>query len=169
MIQFDISALAGLISSGSEIISAKLWVNSRTKQSGGPFTYSLYRVLRNWNGGVNIGSCGTQPAAPGDVTWNSAQDSIVLWATPGVDNTVTDRAATPSAQFIQPGGGFVSDENTWYSFDVTIDVANMFDVIIPNYGWHMRVELPGPGGLNFFQSGAVAFGDGRRPYLEVEV
>jgi hypothetical protein len=156
LMKYDVSALSGLISASSQIISAKLYVQS-TNHNGGDIIIDAHRILREWN----QGNKNSAPATTGEMTWSSAKYLVELWGTEGCDNTANDRLAIISDT------ATVNASFTFFNWDVTVDVKDFFDGTT-NYGWILKTSLldTGTGTSSFANS---RYSASQRPYLEINI
>jgi hypothetical protein len=95
IIAFDLSE----IPTDATVLSAMMELRtSHYKSHPQDMTVSAYGVKRAWR--------------ELETTWNAARTDVA-WGQPGIEDTVSDRDAVPTASQL------VSDTNTWYAFDIT--------------------------------------------------
>jgi outer membrane protein assembly factor BamB len=157
LIKFNLSALSGLISSSSQIVSAKLKMKTNDQPAGsGSMAVDAFRMKKDWNQGNN-------PYAPADigeneVTWSHQYYNGTAWTGAGVSN-VADRDLTAD------GTATISTNRTWYEWDVTNSVKTMFDTG-QYYGWLLKWQTEGT--ANYFRVySSEQSNSGNRPYLEI--
>ncbi len=126
LLQFE---LAGMIPTGSQVISASLQMYmSRTSTSS--TSVALHRALASWGEGASDAPKeeGTgAPAVPGDATWLHRVYDDLLWSSPGGDFDPSE------SQFITVVG---LGNYTWPSNAAMVaDVQNWVDHPQNNFGW----------------------------------
>ena len=84
LIRFDLSALHDLITSSSEIVTAKLYIYANGGVVDSPLDVSIYKVLRSWGEGQDPSS---SHADPGECSWLHSA-SPLRWTVPGAGSTV---------------------------------------------------------------------------------
>jgi hypothetical protein len=132
LINFDLSALGNVISSSSQIVSAKLKLKTQCYLSCGspqPMDIEVFRVKKPWVEGTKDG--GT--AAAGESTWRYQAYNTTEWTAWGVDDAA-DRETTADDTVT------VSTESEWYEWDVTDSLKYMFDND-EYYGWLLKWQL----------------------------
>ena len=128
MVKLDfLTGLNALITSSAEIDSATLYM--QVNAQNGSRTVYCHRIKRDWiEGTKNNGG-----AATGEPTWNYAKHNQVAWTTVGAQHTNDiDTTATDSKT--------VSSIDYYEAFDVTVDVKDMFDTTVSNYGWQLKAS-----------------------------
>jgi hypothetical protein len=155
MINFNLSNLGDLISSSSQIVSAKLKLKSQCYFScGSPQSMDIdvFRIKKSWIEGTQDGA----PAA-GEPAWRY-QANPTQWTAWGCDDS-TDRDTTPDDTVT------VSEEGVWYEWDVTNSLKYMFDHN-EYYGWLLKWQLEDSAKrYRFWSSEYTTSAD--RPYLEI--
>jgi len=140
LLRFDLASIpaGSLVSRATLQLYAQGW-------GGVDTTLELYRVLRPWR------VC--------EATWNVAQIGKP-WGLPGVNDVLTDRAATPESTVSTSGIW------KWYTFDVTALVQGWVDGSVANNGVFLCGASSRSDGKFYFsssQGGSVSY----RPKLVI--
>jgi len=158
LIKFNLNALDSLIVSASDIISASLKFRSYDV-AGSSVTVDTYRVKKNWNGGNTDYAVANDSAD--ESTWNYQYYNETLWATAGCDGSA-DRETFANDSTT------VSSNETWYTWDVTLTVKNMY-TDGNDFGWVLVDQDEGDTTQRkwrFYSSDHATTTS--RPYLEIE-
>lgn len=124
----------------------------------GSLSLSVHKVLRFWNEGNKFNSL----ADTGEVTWNSARHSELLWTTPGAKSDGNDRQASPESAFLLPPGVDTDYHISLTSASIQSDIDN------PSTNNGYLIEAPTVAStqyVNWYGSETVV---GNKPYLYIE-
>jgi len=121
LLRFDLSS----IPSNAKIISASISLYHETEAATTDYTVGLHKALTEWfesevTGALNAGDVGS--------VWNYRNNAgTVAWAGGAGGGSGSDYMATASDTKL------IAEVLTWYSFDVTNDVAGF--IVSNNFGW----------------------------------
>lgn len=140
LLKFDVAAA---VPAGSTITGVGLlvWVTGQPRDGYAESVFSLRRMLRAWNEGVNLPSIIApgfgSPAQAGDATWTHACWDTNAWSVPGglegvdyaadISTAVTIASVSTDPYFFEAGGA-------------TTDVQFWLDHPELNFGWMLRAE-----------------------------
>jgi hypothetical protein len=157
LIKYDLTALSGLISSSSQIVSAHLKMKTYDDPDPGNIDVDVFRVKKDWFEGTQSYA----PAVDADdaATWQYQVFDETQWTSAGCDDS-TDRETT--SEDVET----FSADNTWYSWDVTDSVKYFFNNPSSNFGWLLKCRSEGT--TKYWRIYGSEHGTGaNRPYLEI--
>jgi hypothetical protein len=121
---FDIAAS---VPADATINSVTLELTNVSRAPGPASDFELHRQLKSWTEGAGAG---IQPAADGEVTWDSRAHNVELWDAPG-GLAGTDFAAAISGDLNTGGDTLVFSSTS----GLVADVQAWLDAPAGNFGW----------------------------------
>ena len=157
LIKYDLTALDGLITSASQIVSATLKMKTFDDPDPGNIDVDAFRVKKDWFEGTK--SYAAADDADDAATWQYQVFDETQWTGAGCDNSADRETTSDDVETF-------SADNTWYAWDVTDSVKYFFDNPASNFGWLLKAQSEGTTKYWRIYSSEHATA-ANRPYLEI--
>ncbi len=159
LIKYDLTALDGLVTSSSQIVSATLKMKTYNDDADpGNIDVDAFRVKKDWFEGTKS----YDPADDVDdaATWQYQVFNETSWTGAGCDDSADRETTSDDVET------FAADY-TWYSWDVTDSVKYFFDTPSSNFGWLLKAQSEGI--TKYWRIYSSEAAEANRPYLEITI